>query len=286
MLLSHSWKSATGLFLVGFGQLCVCQLAPRPQTIHDKPHVFGQEEQAESERTHPVQRFLGWHYATLAQQDTARWVRPRTSSVMPPASSDSKLAERIVGTQTSPATSFPSAGFASPVKLPTGFLPTAVIQGDFNGDGKMDLAISNGGDNTIYVYQGNGDGTLAVPEVLYTTGQSPVWLAAAQLRVGGHLDLIAVDGDSQEVEVFAGNGNGTFKPSSVVATLSQIPTFVLTGDFNWETRLQIFQGNGDGTFTANGIPYQLPAYDRPVLGGDYRSVGVTDLLDLVGSGIC
>ena len=52
---------------------------------------------------------------------------------------------------------FANAGFATRTTLPTGFIPTAIVEGDFNEDGHMDVAISNGGDNSIYVLLGNGD---------------------------------------------------------------------------------------------------------------------------------
>ena len=40
-----------------------------------------------------------------------------------------------------------------------GYRPYSVAVGDFNGDGKPDLAIANGGDSTVSVLLGNGDGT-------------------------------------------------------------------------------------------------------------------------------
>ncbi|HEV2465032.1 MAG TPA: VCBS repeat-containing protein [Acidobacteriaceae bacterium] len=206
-------------------------------------------------------------------------------------------------------TSFPYAGFASAPKLETGSIPTAVAQGDFNEDGKVDIAISNGGDNTIYVYLGNGDGTFALPEVLYTAGQSPVWLAAAKLRATGHLDLIAVDGDSNQVEVFSGNGDGTFQQPKVVATLSQIPTFVVTGDFNNDgnedlavglviapaenqPQFEVLLGDGTGAFPSVITP---PVIDNPFDGtiptswlalGDLNKDGQLDVVTTTfGEGI-
>ena len=167
----------------------------------------------------------------------------------------------------------------------------------------MDLAISNGGDDTIYVLLGNGDGTFGVPEVLYTTGQSPVWLVAAQLRTTGHLDLIAVDGDSNQVEVFSGNGDGTFQPGTVVATLTQIPTFVLAGDFNndghldlavglvvdadsTEPQFQVLLGDGNGSFPSSITPPPVNSTDSSVptswlASGDVNNDGRLDLVATV-----
>src|SRR5215218_1544934 len=49
--------------------------------------------------------------------------------------------------------------FAQAQNYPVGSTPTTVTNADFNGDGKMDLAAQNGGDNTVSVLLGNGDGT-------------------------------------------------------------------------------------------------------------------------------
>lgn len=253
--------------LVGHGQ--VSPRVQRPSTEkHASPHSTAKPKKS-------FGRFLGWKYAVLAHQDTRKWIRQQRLSN---AQTTTKGAAReldtghgAVATSAASSTAFLDAGFANAPKLETGSIPTAVVQADFNGDGKMDIAISNGGDNTIYVYLGNGDGTFALPEILNTAGQSPVWLAAAKLRTTGHLDLIAVDGDSNQVEVFSGNGDGTFKPATVVATLSQTPTFVLAGDFNndghmdlavglaiapdaIQPQFNILVGDGTGSFPSAIVP--------------------------------
>ena len=230
---------AANCLLLGCCQFCRPQ-GPVIQFTRD--HGFAVASNKTRDQRPQVGRFLGWKYAAIAKQDTSRWIRPGASPAPKHSDAVGNFETKALSNTVNPAASFVDAGFASPTKLPTGFLPTAVVQGDFNGDGKMDLAVSNGGDNTIYVYPGNGDGTFAIPEVLYTTGQSPVWLAPAQLRANGHLDLITVDGDSNQVEVFSGNGDGTFQPASVVATLTQTPTFVLTGDFNNDGKIDLAIG--------------------------------------------
>lgn len=246
-------------------------------------------------------RFLGWKYAALAHQDTSQWIRPQSMAMWKKQHLLQPTVTQPLATSAATTSSLQGASFAMPPHLPTGFIPTAVAKGDFNGDGKMDIAISNGGDNTIYVYLGKGDGTFSTPEVLYTKGQSPDWLTTARLRTGGPLDLIAVDGDSKQVEVFLGNGDGTFQPSTIVATLTQTPTFVLAGDFNkdghidlavglvvdpqsTEPQFQVLLGDGTGAFPSTITPPLLnntgtaPLPTTWMASGDLNNDGQLDLV--------
>jgi hypothetical protein len=198
-------------------------------------------------------------------------------------------------------------GFLGRPSLPAGYLPTGIVSGDFNEDGKPDFAISNGGDNSVYVYIGNGDGTFQTPEVLFTQGQSPVSIATASLRKNGHLDLILADADSKQVETFLGNGDGTFSKGTTVS-VPQIPTFVTTADFDKNGTLdivvglteylylqplfEVLQGDGKGGFPFGiaGPGYQPPAglnwYDpvppNSIAVGDLNNDGYPDLVVSLG----
>src|SRR5215217_3230257 len=49
--------------------------------------------------------------------------------------------------------------FAQVQNYPVGSTPTTVTNADFNGDGKVDLAAQNAGDDNVSVLLGKGDGT-------------------------------------------------------------------------------------------------------------------------------
>src|SRR5690349_9492037 len=53
--------------------------------------------------------------------------------------------------------------FVAPVSYTAGTTPVAMISGDFNGDGRVDLLTTNSGTNNVDVLLGNGDGSFQAP---------------------------------------------------------------------------------------------------------------------------
>ncbi|PYT68404.1 MAG: hypothetical protein DMG39_21320 [Acidobacteria bacterium] len=150
---------------------------------------------------------------------------------------------------------------------PTGTNSNGLIAADFDGDGKLDLAIANSGDNTVTIMLGNGDGTFSVQPNLGTgnaSGSGPNSLIAGDFNNDGKLDLAFANfasGTPSDVSVFLGNGDGTFQ-AGVTYAVGNGPFSLVTGDFNRDGKLDlavanqndhnvsILLGNGDGTFQA------------------------------------
>jgi FG-GAP-like repeat len=251
-------------------------------------------------------RFLGWKFAALFGQNTKKWQRKHGQDQYLPQTNSVHDLVRPTSNITVPS-GFANAGFLARPRLPAGYIPTAITNGDFNEDGNMDFAISNGGDNTIYVFLGNGDGTFKVLEILYTQGQSPNWITTLKLRKNGHVDLAVTDGDSNTVEVFLGNGDGTFQPSTQTS-LPQIPTFILAADVNndgnqdlvvgllldldaTEPQIEVLLGNGAGGFSGSifsdaiSISGEEPVPTGWIAAGDLNNDGYIDFVTTVTDGI-
>ncbi len=171
--------------------------------------------------------------------------------------------------------------------VPVGKDPDAVVDGDFNGDGKFDLAVANANSNTVSILIGNGDGTFQ-SAVNYPAGNDPVALVAGDFNGDGKLDLAVVNGgEFGTVSILLGVGDGTFQPPASY-TVGDNPVAIAAGDFGGDGKLDLavanaYSGNvsvlmsdGDGTFRP-AVNYLVGYVPSQIVAGDFTGDGRVDL---------
>src|SRR5207248_3033581 len=118
--------------------------------------------------------------------------------------------------------------FLAPVSYAAGALPDAVVTADFNGDGKLDLAVANAGSNDVSLLLGNGNGTFQAAQTIFGAN----WLGAVAVgdfNADGKMDLALTTGYNPATPGFWGNYG--YYPSTPATT-----------------DVTVLLGHGDGSF--------------------------------------
>src|SRR6266436_5479988 len=182
-----------------------------------------------------------------------------------------------------------SQAAGSPVSV--GSSPFGLVVGDFNMDGKPDLAVANFGAATISILLGNGSGGFSTSTI--GAGSSPNTLVVGDFNLDNKPDIAVVNNvSSGTVTILLGNGSGGFSPAGgSPVSVGTSPYSVAAGDFNLDGKpdlavtnfgganLSILLGNGAGGFSpASGSPISVGASPAWVAVGDLNLDGKPDLV--------
>jgi hypothetical protein len=190
-----------------------------------------------------------------------------------------------------------TGAFIGATDVAAGESPYAVSVGDFNSDGKQDLAAANVGSNSVAILLGTGSGSFDVSANL-AVGSSPQAVSVGDFNSDGKQDLATANVDSNNVSILLGRGDGNFQ-SQITAAAGSSPQGVVVGDLNGDGKqdlavanqessdVSILLGKGDGSFqTQMMMPTFWPSFPNFGPVGFPSSIAVGDLnsdgkLDLV-----
>ena len=190
-----------------------------------------------------------------------------------------------------------------------------VAVADFNGDGKLDIAVTDTQNGIVQIFTGNGDGTFtAAAGSSFATdtaaSPNPVGIVTADFNGDGKPDLAIINNhgspaSSANVGILINNGMGSFNPV-VTYPLSTVATELTAADVNADSKIDlvvplyggvcrpgsciapgsavaILLGNGNGTFRkgsdlalVNGSSTYLNPYAAAV--ADVNGDGKVDLV--------
>lgn len=144
--------------------------------------------------------------------------------------------------------------FGAPTTYKTGDYPSSnVAVGELNGDGKLDVVVSNSME--LYVFLGKGE-TLSTPIYLQAP-HYPGGLAVGKVDTVYGLDLVVACDKSIALATYISQGNGTFKAAAKTKAGAG-PVSVALADLNGDKKLDaitigpdnfsVLLGAGTGTF--------------------------------------
>jgi hypothetical protein len=152
--------------------------------------------------------------------------------------------------------------FSTASNFPVGTSPLSIVVGDFNKDGKPDIATGNYGSNNISILLGTGTGSFDTA-TNFNIGFSPETLELGDFNNDGNLDIVSGSNNRVlGVTILLGNGKGSFGTPTSFDTGEATGYSIDSGDFNGDGKLDlvvthassgnvsILLGTGTGSFGA------------------------------------
>ncbi|HLA95441.1 MAG TPA: FG-GAP-like repeat-containing protein [Pyrinomonadaceae bacterium] len=139
-----------------------------------------------------------------------------------------------------------------------GRLPSDLVAGDFNRDGKIDLATANSWSNSVSLLIGDGLGGFSAPTVI-NMNSNATFLVTGDFNKDGKLDIVTAGDWGVGVSILIGDGNGGFAPRQTYADGQTQRYSLISNDFNLDGNLDlalsdpnfifVLFGNGNGGFS-------------------------------------
>ncbi|MGB8658559.1 MAG: PKD domain-containing protein [Candidatus Zixiibacteriota bacterium] len=184
-----------------------------------------------------------------------------------------------------------NGAFGNATNFAVGDKPGNLRAADFDGDGKIDLAVANAGDpstrNSVSILINDGFGRFHLVEN-HAGAKNPAGICAAFLDADSNMDLAVTSANTDSISILINNGNGTFHILAEYKARS-FPVAVFAADLDEDgdndlavanagcDSVSVLINNGNGTFQ---IPksYKVGQYPGSVFASDLDGDGYKDLV--------
>lgn len=137
-----------------------------------------------------------------------------------------------------------SISFAAKINFTTGTGPSSAEVSDIDGDGKIDILVTNYNINTMSVFRNtSSSGSISLAaKVDFTTGTSPNSVATGDIDGDGKTDVVVTNLSSNTISIFRNTstaGNITLTAKVDFATISSGPVNMAIGDLDGDGKNDI-----------------------------------------------
>ncbi len=181
-----------------------------------------------------------------------------------------------------------TGSFGAATDFAVGYRPSSVAVGDFNGDGKHDLAVANESfaSMSVSILLGTGTGNFGAA-TNFGVGGDPVSVAVGDFNGDGQQDLVTANYWTRNLSILLGTGTGSFGAATDLG-VGAYPNSLAVGDFNGDGQqdlatakpgsnyVSILLGTGTGSFGA-ATDLAVGSGPNSVAVGDFNGDGRQDL---------
>jgi hypothetical protein len=159
-----------------------------------------------------------------------------------------------------------------------------IVVADIDGDGKLDVIVSQPATNRVIVARGDGQYGFA-PAGQATLDALPARLVVRDVNGDGHADVIVATANG--VAILQGDGDGHLTAAGEIAAatrVSDVAVEELTGDGDLDlvvaepdlNRIEIYAGDGAGQFNLSGAV--SGSHPSALVAGDFTGDGEADVV--------
>jgi hypothetical protein len=165
--------------------------------------------------------------------------------------------------------------------FPAGPSPNDLTSGDFNGDGRVDLAIANHETQHLTVLLGDGRGALAPARgspVTVVVRPHVHGVAAGDFNGDGSLDLVTDSWANDRVVVVFGDGKGRFAMPGTYVSVGKHPyQRVRVADLNGDSRADIIMMSRSGAVASRAV-VSVPGHPKGLVLRDLNGDGKAEIV--------